>query len=113
MEENKSKNTNNCGWCGCLTNNPPSSNPYIPILEFMEDKINKLGRSKVWGMESNWAFIDLDPAIEAELLVYDELLNTQVMRPICDACLCSDEELLDEYYGEDGLEIDNDLNENF
>lgn len=101
MGKSESNPPYNCGWCGSLTYNPPSSNPYIPILEFMEDKIDELGRNKVWGMESNWAFIDLDPSIEAELLVYDELLNTQVVRSICDVCLKNDEELFDKYYGDE------------
>ena len=38
-----------CNWCGKPTLMEQLQLADTPILEFMEDKINVLGREKVWG----------------------------------------------------------------
>ena len=92
---------NHCAWCGSPTIMEKMQLPDTPILEFLEEKINKLGREKVWGENSNWALLDLDPDDEAELLVYDEMLNTFTSKYVCEKCLSDDDRLYKKYYGED------------
>ena len=88
-----------CSWCGVKTLMEPMQLPQIPILEFMEEKINKLGRDKVWGEHANWANLKIDPDIEAELLVYDEMLSTVELKVVCEKCLNEDDRLYEKYYG--------------
>lgn len=97
----KNSKINYCKWCGAKTNLDPIKIPETPILEFLEEKINKLGRNKVWGESSNWAYIEMDPDIEAELLVYDEMLNTISYKHICEKCVEEDNRLYDKYYNDD------------
>ena len=47
-----------------------------PILEFMEEKIDKHGRKRIWGDDADWSTMDLDSDFEAELLVYDQMLSS-------------------------------------
>ena len=98
MKNNKIRS---CAWCGKYTTGELMMAPEIPILEFMEEKIDKLGRDEVWGEESNWAKLEIDSDDEAELLIYDDMLNNMVMRRLCDQCLKEDEELTNKYYGLD------------
>jgi len=93
---------NHCAWCGAPTIMEKMQLPDTPILEFMETKIDKLGRTKVWGEHANWATLDLDSDDEAELLVYDELLSTVSLKHVCEKCLSDDDKLYDKYYGKDG-----------
>ena len=94
-----SESVNHCVWCGCTTNREKMLLPATPILEFIEVKIDIMGREDVWGENSNWAILDLDSDAEAELLVYDELLNTITMKSVCRRCLEEDDRLWDKYYG--------------
>lgn len=96
-----------CKWCGAKTNLDPILIPETPILEFLEDKIDKLGRDKIWGENSNWAYLELDSDTEAELLVYDEMLNTINLKHLCEKCIEEDDRLYDKYYGkEDDIDLD-------
>jgi hypothetical protein len=95
MSESK---INYCKWCGAKTSMEKMQLPDSPILSFLEEKINKLGRDKVWGENSNWAFLDLDPNDEAELLVYDEMLNNITLKHVCESCIEEDNKLYDKYY---------------
>ena len=90
-----------CKWCGVKTNLEPILIPETPILEFLEDKIDKLGRDKVWGENSNWAYLELDSDTEAELLVYDEMLNTINLKHLCEKCITEDDRLYEKYYGKE------------
>lgn len=90
-----------CKWCGAKTKLTLIQMPETPILEFLEDKIDKLGRDKIWGENSNWAFIEMDSNTEAELLVYDELLNTIDYKFLCDKCIDEDNRLYEKYYEND------------
>ena len=94
----ETKEINYCDWCGNKTDMEAIQLPDSPILEFLEEKINKLGRDKVWGENSNWAYTELDPNIEAELLVYDELLNKISLKRVCEECIEEDNKLYDKYY---------------
>ncbi len=75
--------------------------PHTPILEFLEVKIDLIGRDKVWGDNSNWAMLNLDPEFEAELLVYDEMLGQVSLKHVCERCLEEDDKLWEKYYGKD------------
>ena len=94
----KGDKINYCKWCGVKTLLEPIQMPETPILEFLEDKIDELGRAKVWGENSNWADMDLNPDTEAELLVYDEMLNTFGHKYLCEKCIDEDNRLYDKYY---------------
>ena len=61
-----------------------------PILEFMEDKIDLIGREDIWGIHGDWSMVDIDSDLEAELLIYDEMLNNIGKRIICEVCLRQD-----------------------
>lgn len=88
-----------CSWCGMKTLMEPMKLPQIPIMEVLEEKIDKLGREKIWGEYSNWSLVKMDSEIEAELLVYDEMLNTIELRVVCEKCLNEDDRLYEKYYG--------------
>ena len=79
-----------------------------PILEFMEDKIDLIGREDIWGMNGDWSLVDIDSDLEAELLIYDEMLNTLGKRIVCEVCLRQDNMLYKKYYGDMIGEINND-----
>lgn len=90
---------NYCRWCGVITSNYPSYIPSSPILEWLEEKIDILGREKVWDENSDWSKIEMDTETEAELLVYEGMLNTIIKGRVCDECLKKDDELFEKYYG--------------
>lgn len=99
IEHNSNRNSlNHCQWCGAPTLMEQLQMPDTPILEFMEDKINELGRDRVWGEDSNWAVLDLDSDTEAELLVYDEMLSNISLKYVCEKCLSEDDRLWMKYY---------------
>ena len=102
MGDNK---VNYCQWCGSKTNMEQMQLPDTPILEFLEDKIDKLGRNRVWGENSNWAYVDMDPDDEAKLLVYDEMLSSVSLKYVCAKCLSDDEKNWEKYYGDKDDEI--------
>ena len=106
--KHKEDKINYCKWCGRKTNLELITMPESPILEFLEEKIDELGRDKVWGEESNWAYVEIDSNVEAELLVYDELLNTLTPAHLCESCIEEDNRLYDKYYSDEQTE-DEDL----
>ena len=97
----KRDRVNHCMWCGKPTVMEAMLLPETPILEFMEDKINGHGRQDIWGEDGDWSMKDLDSDFEAELLVYDELLNTVSDKIVCIGCLKVDDDLWNKYYGID------------
>lgn len=90
-----------CSWCGKATVMEPMQLADSPILEFMEDKIDKYGRDRIWGDYGDWSQEDLDSDFEAELLVYDQMLSTVSEKTVCIGCLKQDDELWNKYYGSD------------
>ena len=92
------KDINYCAWCGAPTIMERMQLPQTPILEFLEEKIDKLGRDKVWGENSNWSALDIDSDTEAELLVYDEMLSTIELKTVCENCIGEDDRLWRKYY---------------
>jgi hypothetical protein len=94
-----------CAWCGCVTNARIGFVPSTPVLEWLEEKIDTLGRDKVWDENSDWSKVKMDSQTEAELLVYEELMNTVVKQVVCDKCLDEDHKLFAKYYGEDQDDI--------
>ena len=96
----KGNKVNYCTWCGMKTLMEPMQLPQTPILEFMEEKINKLGRDRVWGDGANWSKLDIDSNLEAELLVYDEMLSMVSLKTVCEKCLSEDDKMYEKYYGD-------------
>tara|TARA_Y100000114_G_scaffold134793_1_gene135213 strand:+ start:591 stop:914 length:324 start_codon:yes stop_codon:yes gene_type:complete len=98
-----------CKWCGAATNMEPLLLADSPILEEMEKKINKHGRDKIWGENGDWSKVKLDSELEAELLVYDQLLSSVSKKTVCMNCIVEDEKLWKKYYDKDidpdGIEI--------
>ena len=47
MESNRNRRVNHCKWCGAPTEMEAMLLPETPILEFVENKIDKLGRNRV------------------------------------------------------------------
>jgi|TARA_R110000782_G_scaffold262852_1_gene355194 hypothetical protein len=95
----KSDKLNYCKWCGKKTYMEPMNTAETPILEFLEDEINKHGREEVWGEYGDWSEEFLDSDFEAQLLVYDEMLNTISKKIVCITCLKYDDDLFKKYYG--------------
>lgn len=89
---------NHCTWCGRLTWMEEMQLPETPILEFIEEKIDKFGRERIWGKDGDWSTQDLDSDFEAELLVYDEMLCNVSPKVVCISCLKQDDELWEKYY---------------
>ena len=89
---------NPCSWCGRLTWMEEMQLPETPILEFIEEKIDKFGRERIWGKDGDWSTQDLDSDFEAELLVYDEMLCNVSPKVVCISCLKQDDELWEKYY---------------
>ena len=102
------KPKNHCSWCGKPTVMESMQLADTPILEFMEDKINKFGRDKIWGDKTDWSRLDIDSDFEAELLVYDNMLSTISEKVVCISCLKEDDDLYTKYYG---VEDDNEETE--
>jgi|TARA_B110000503_G_scaffold134557_1_gene213768 hypothetical protein len=110
-----------CAWCHKPTEIFDVFAPDIPILDWMEEKIidyckkNNINKELLWGDKSNWENLELDEEIEAELLVYDELIETISRKTICEECLKEDDKLWRKYYNVDDFDEEfefdiNDLN---
>ena len=97
---------NNCAWCGRPTMMPRMQVADMPIMEWMEKKIDKAGRLRIWGEKSDWSKVKLDPSFEAELLLYDNVLSTVSSKTVCVNCLVEDERLYQKYYGRDDEDIE-------
>ncbi len=95
----RDKDINHCVWCGALTPMEQMQLPSTPILEHMEEKIDKIGRKRIWGDNSDWSKVNMDSELEAELLVYDEMLATISLKTVCERCIGEDERLWKKYYG--------------
>ena len=97
----------NCAWCHKKTNLPEVFAADAPIMEWMEERIEKyckengISRSLLWGEDSDWNSVDIDPTMEAELLAYDELVASVSRKHICKECLMEDEKLFKKYYLKD------------
>jgi len=98
--KHKGSELNYCEWCSKKTSMVPTTQAITPILEFMEDKIDLIGREDIWGVHGDWSMVDIDSDLEAELLIYDEMLNTVDRRVICEACLKQDNQMYLKYYGD-------------
>ena len=96
----KDEKINYCEWCSKQTPLGKIIQAETPILEFIEDKIDLIGREDIWGIEGDWSMVDIDSELEAELLVYDTMLNNVQERIICEVCLIQDEKMYKKYYGD-------------
>ena len=103
--DNKDKELKYCEWCGNKTSMGKTTQAETPILEFIEDKIDEIGREEVWGVHGDWSTMDIDSDFEAELLVYDGMLNTIDKRIVCEVCMRQDDEMYMRYYSEMEEEI--------
>ena len=54
-----------CEWCGKSTTNKPVHVAQTPILEWIEERINKIGRKQIWGENSDWSKLEMDSDFEA------------------------------------------------
>ena len=106
--KHKDSKLNYCEWCSKKTAFGKTLQPETPILEFMEDKIDLIGREDIWGVHGDWSMVDVDSDLEAELLIYDEMLNNVEMRIVCRGCIRRDDEMYKKYYGDMIGENDND-----
>ena len=106
--KHKDSKLNYCEWCSKQTSLGKTIQPETPILEFMEDKIDLIGREDIWGVHGDWSMVDIDSDLEAELLIYDEMLNNVGKRIVCEVCLRQDNMLYKKYYGGMIGEINND-----
>lgn len=106
-----SKEKKYCAWCGCEDDLELTFIPSTPVLEWMEEKINSIGRDRVWNNNSDWSKIKLDSQTEAELLVYEELMGSMVKTHVCGRCLKEDDVLFAKYYEdpEDDIFFDDDF----
>lgn len=95
------KQINYCEWCGKETESKPTHIGGTPILEDLEQRIDDFGRKEIWGEFSDWSELELESGFEAELLVYDELLQESHHKIVCDVCLKHDEVLFNKYYDEE------------
>ena len=89
-----------CEWCSKKTSMGKTTQAETPILEFMEDKIDLVGREDIWGIHGDWSMVDIDSDLEAELLIYDEMLNNVQKRIVCEICLRHDDEMYTKYYSQ-------------
>ena len=99
---------NYCEWCSKKTPMPPTTQAQTPILEFVEDKIDLIGREDIWGIHGDWSMVDIDSDLEAELLIYDEMLNDVKKRIVCTACIMNEEKMYNKYYSQ----MEGEVNEN-
>ena len=96
-----------CEWCSKKTYMEKTTQSNTPILEFIEDKIDLIGREEIWGIHGDWSEMNIDSDLEAELLIYDEMLSTMGKRIVCITCLKQDELMYKKYYsGMIGEDID-------
>ena len=98
--DNKDSKIEYCEWCSKKTPLPPTTQAQTPILEFVEDKIDLIGREDIWGIHGDWSMVDIDSDLEAELLIYDEMLNNVKKRIVCTACIMNEEKMYNKYYGD-------------
>ena len=89
-----------CEWCSKKTPRPPTTQAETPILEFMEEKIDLVGREDIWGIHGDWSMVDIDSDLEAELLIYDEMLNNVKKRIVCTACIMNEKVMYNKYYSQ-------------
>lgn len=98
------KKFNTCSWCHKPTDLPEIFAAEVPILQWMEDKIDKyceennISRKELWGDLSDWNELEIDEEWEMELLTYDELVATIKRKVICRECLIHDDKLFKKYY---------------
>jgi hypothetical protein len=98
------KKSNTCSWCHKSTGLPEVFASQVPILEWLEEKIDlyckykDISRDELWGENSDWSQLNLGKNWESELLAYDELANTISRRVICKECLIQDDALFKKYY---------------
>ena len=97
----RDKDINHCTWCGAPTVMERMLLPQTPILEFLEVKIDLIGRDDVWGDGADWSRLNLDSDVEAELLIYDEMLGNVGLKYVCERCLGEDDKLWEKYYGKE------------
>ncbi len=88
---------NKCQFCSKETNLPWSYVAMTPIQEYLEKKIDKLGRN-------DWFKKLEDPTtpqseLLTELALYDQALNTVGRGIVCEECIIKDDELYEKYYG--------------
>ena len=98
--DNKDSKIGYCEWCAKKTPMIPTTQAETPILEFVEDKIDLIGREDIWGVHGDWSMVDIDSDLEAELLIYDEMLNNVKKRIVCTACIMNEEKMYNKYYGD-------------
>ena len=98
--KHKNSKVNYCEWCSKQTPLGKTTQAITPILEFMEDKIDLIGREDIWGVHGDWSMVDIDSDLEAELLIYDEMLNNVGKRIVCEVCLRQDDKMYQKYYSE-------------
>ena len=100
-----------CAWCFKKTDLPDVFAAEAPLMIFMEERIddwcgkNNITRDELWGGESDWNKLDLDPQIESELLAYDELVASVSKKTVCKECLIEDDKVYKKYY----LDFENDI----
>lgn len=96
-----------CAWCHKPTDMVAIFAPDIPILEWMEEKIidycekHNVDREKLWGYDSDWDNLQIPEYLEAELSVYDKLIETVSRKIICSECLKEDDKLWKKYYSKE------------
>ena len=98
--DNKDKELKYCEWCSKKTTMGKTQQAETPILEFIEDKIDLIGREDIWGVRGDWSMVDIDSDLEAELLIYDEMLNNIGQRIVCTACMIQDDKMWKNYYSQ-------------
>jgi len=109
------RKTHNCAWCHKTTTLPEVFAAEGPLLDWMEERMNKycekkgITRLELWGEESDWNKINLDENMEAELLAYDELVTSVSRKHICKECLIEDDKIYKKYYLKDFPDDDMEL----
>jgi hypothetical protein len=106
--KHKDSKLNYCEWCGNKTPLGRTMQAETPILEFMEEKIDLIGREDIWGVHGDWSMVNIDSDLEAELLIYDEMLNMVSKRTVCEVCLVQDNKMYKKYYSGMIGEVNND-----
>ena len=110
--DNKDKELKYCEWCSKKTTMGKTQQAETPILEFIEDKIDLIGREDIWGVQGDWSLVEIDSDLEAELLIYDEMLNNVQKRIVYTACIMNEEKMYNKYYGDMIGENDEDNDDN-
>ena len=95
--EYKGSLTDELWLCSCGAFNA-AYNTETPILEFIEEKIDLIGREDIWGIHGDWSLVEIDSDLEAELLIYDEMLNNVEKRIVCTACIMNEKKMYNKYY---------------